>query len=84
MREEVALVDAAKGGIAVWGDERLDTRLSFIYRKERENDPAIEAISHVVRQAFDAAPGATADAGQVPLNSPERRNEDFPIAGAKA
>jgi len=69
MREEVALVDAAKGGLVAWGDQRLETNLSFVYRKERETDPAIEAICDVVRQVFDAAPGGAADARQPPLDS---------------
>jgi len=69
MREEVALVDAAKGGLVAWGDERLETDLSFVYRKERESDPAIEAICDVVRHVFDAAPGGAVDTRPSPLNS---------------
>ena len=72
MREEVALVDAAKGGLVAWGDQRLETDLSFVYRKERESDPAIEAIHDVVRQAFDVAPGGAAEMRQSPLNSSSR------------
>jgi DNA-binding transcriptional LysR family regulator len=69
MREEVALVDAAKGALVVWGDQRLETRLAFVHRKERENDPAIEAICDVVREVFDAVPAEAADPGRSTLNS---------------
>jgi DNA-binding transcriptional LysR family regulator len=52
MREDMARADAAKGGIAIWGDTRLATRLAFVYRREREHDPSIRAIRDVVLDVF--------------------------------
>jgi hypothetical protein len=48
----MARADAAKGGIAIWGDTRLATRLAFVYRREREHDPSIRAIRDVVLDVF--------------------------------
>jgi DNA-binding transcriptional LysR family regulator len=59
MREDVAKSDAARGALAIWGETRLTTRLSFIYRREREHDPTIHAICDVVREVF--VPEATSE-----------------------
>jgi len=48
MREDTALVDAAAGRLAVWGDTRLWTRLQFLFPRDRESDPAIGAVRDVV------------------------------------
>jgi len=55
MREEVALADAGKGGLAIWSDQRIITRFAFVHRRERADDPAIEAICDVVGQVFEIA-----------------------------
>jgi DNA-binding transcriptional LysR family regulator len=57
MREDMALADAAKGGLSIWGETRLVTRLQFVYRREREHDPTIHAIRDVVGDVW--APGGT-------------------------
>src|SRR6476619_3101183 len=61
MREDMAVADAAAGRIAIWGDTRLQTRLQFIFRRDRENDPAIHAVRDVVSDVWaDArAPAAS-------------------------
>ena len=48
MREDTALADAAAGRLAVWGETRLWTRLQFVFRRDREGDPAIRAVRDVV------------------------------------
>jgi len=60
MREDTALVDAAAGRLAVWGDTRLWTRLQFLFRRDRENDPAISAVRDVVAGAWAQAGSAAA------------------------
>ena len=61
MREDMAVADAAAGRVAIWGDTRLPTRLQFIFRRDRENDPAIHAVRDVVSDVWaDArAPAAS-------------------------
>ena len=48
MREDTATADAAAGRLAIFGDTRLWTRLSFLFRRDRESDPAIRAVRDVV------------------------------------
>jgi len=55
MREDMALADVASGRIAIWGDTRLPTSLQFIYRRDRENDPAIQAVRDVVSDVWSRA-----------------------------
>ena len=55
MREDTAIADAAAGRLAIFGDTRLWTRLSFLYRRERENDPAIRAVRDVVDHVWTPA-----------------------------
>ena len=66
MREDTALADAAAGRLAVWGDTRLWTHLQFLFRRDRENDPAIHAVRDVVADVW-------ARAGSVPASSPDAR-----------
>lgn len=54
MREDIAVADAAKSALAIWGGTRLSTRLQFIYRRERADDPAIHAVGDVVRDVWMA------------------------------
>ena len=46
MRQDLA--EHARGTIAIWGDTRIATSLSFLYRREREDDPPIRALRDVV------------------------------------
>ncbi len=46
MREDLA--EQARGTIAIWGETRIVTSLSFLYRREREDDPPIRALRDVV------------------------------------
>lgn len=48
MREDLALADLAQGDVAIWGDVRIPTELAFLYRRERERDPAIHALRDVI------------------------------------
>ena len=50
MREDLAL--QAGGTITIFGDTRLVTALSFLYRREREEEPAIRALREVVAAVF--------------------------------
>lgn len=54
LREDLAAADAAKGGLAIWGDTRPSTWLQFIHRREREADPSIHAMRQVVRDVWIA------------------------------
>ena len=40
------------GTITIFGDTRLVTALSFLYRREREEEPAIRALREVVAAVF--------------------------------
>ena len=62
MREAMASADAARGGLAIWGDTRLMTRLAFLYRRDREQDPALRAMRDVVLDVF--APRRTAQSAR--------------------
>lgn len=52
MREDIAREHAAAGELVVWGDVRLATQLQFIYRLDRERDPAIHALREAVRDVW--------------------------------
>lgn len=61
MREDLAIEAAAAGEVVLWGDRRLETTLSFIYRAEREDDPIVHALLDVLRRVwhlpFESLPG---------------------------
>ena len=46
MREDLA--EQAGDTIAVWGETRIVTSLSFVFRREREDEPPIRALREVV------------------------------------
>ncbi|MFI4888460.1 MAG: LysR family transcriptional regulator [Burkholderiales bacterium] len=48
MREDLALADSAREAVTIWGDTRIITHLAFVYRREREHEPPIEALRDVV------------------------------------
>ena len=52
MREDLA--EQARGATAIWGDIRIVTSLSFLTRREREDDPPIRALREVVSAVWDA------------------------------
>jgi DNA-binding transcriptional LysR family regulator len=56
MRRDLA--DAAPDTIAIFGDTRIVTPLAFVYRRERERDPPIEALRGVVADAWSAGEAA--------------------------
>jgi DNA-binding transcriptional LysR family regulator len=58
MREDLALADAARGELVIWGGSRIATRLQFIYPKEREREPAIHALHDVVADVWRTGDGA--------------------------
>jgi DNA-binding transcriptional LysR family regulator len=55
MREDMAVADAAAGRVAIWGDTRLLTRLQFVFRRDRETDPAIHAVRDLVGDVWTPA-----------------------------
>jgi DNA-binding transcriptional LysR family regulator len=54
MREDIARTEAERGSLRIWGDTRIATRLSFVYRRDRERDPPIHALRDVVRDVWNA------------------------------
>jgi DNA-binding transcriptional LysR family regulator len=56
MREDKALDRQARGQVCVWGETRLVTTLQFIYLRERESDPLINALLRMLKQIWAAAP----------------------------
>ncbi len=58
MREDLAIAHADAGEVFIWGSTRLLTRLQFIFRRERERDPAIHAIRNVVSDVWSVPPAA--------------------------
>ena len=50
MREDLAL--QAGDTIAIQGDTRLVTSLSFLYRRERDDEPSVRALREVVAAVF--------------------------------
>jgi DNA-binding transcriptional LysR family regulator len=51
MREDLA--EQAGGTIAIWGDTRIVTSLSFLCRREREDEPTIRALREVVGEVWN-------------------------------
>ena len=49
VREDLALVAAEKGEVAIWPHGRIESQLSFIYRLVEEHDPAIVGMLSVLR-----------------------------------
>ncbi len=58
LREDVALEAAAAGEVVPWSSERLQTTLSFLYLRSRENDPEIRALLDVLHHVWSSAPAA--------------------------
>ena len=76
MREDMAIADAAKGGLAIWGATRLWTRLEFLYRREREHDPTIHALRDVVRDIWVPASSTAARANAAHGEAAAKRSRD--------
>lgn len=56
MIEEEALEAKAQGKVAIW-DEVIDTvNLSFIFQKNRENDPLIQAVAESIKKVWGVNP----------------------------
>lgn len=55
LREDLAVAAAAAGEICLWRDERLATRLQFIYRVEREGDPMLKGVLDVLAEIWPAS-----------------------------
>lgn len=51
MRQDLA--EAASDTIAIWGDTRIVTQLTFVYRRECERDPPIHALREVVAEVWN-------------------------------
>lgn len=52
MREDVALAREAAGEICMWDGVRIATQLWFIYLRERERDPLINALLEVEKKVW--------------------------------
>lgn len=67
MREDLALEKVANGEVCLWNDIRLLTTLWFVYRRERQHDPVIQALLSVQEELWDLrsdAPTAAAPRGE--------------------
>jgi DNA-binding transcriptional LysR family regulator len=54
MREDLALVAAEKGEIAIWSHTSVDTQLSFLYPVAAEFEPAIVGMLSILRDIWGA------------------------------
>lgn len=54
MREDLALVTAEKGEIAIWSHTSVDTQLSFLYPVASEFEPAIVGMLSILRDIWSA------------------------------
>lgn len=52
MREDVALEKQRAGLVCLWHDVRLPTTLQFIYAREREDDPILQALVAILRSIW--------------------------------
>lgn len=57
MREDLALVAAEKGEIAIWSHTSVDTQLSFLYPVASEFEPAIVGMLSILRDIWGASVG---------------------------
>ena len=55
LREDAALEAAAAGEVALWNRVRLETTLSFLYLRLRENDPEIRALLEILHEIWTSA-----------------------------
>ena len=51
MCEEVAYEKAAAGEVCIWNKEKISTMLWFISQRQRENNPVIDALNEMQRDA---------------------------------
>jgi DNA-binding transcriptional LysR family regulator len=58
MREDLALVAAEKGEIAIWSHTSVDTQLSFLYPVASEFEPAIVGMLSILRDIWGASVGS--------------------------
>jgi len=56
MREDRAWEKAARNEICLWRDVRLVTTLQFIYLRERESDPLINALLRLLKEVWASPP----------------------------
>jgi DNA-binding transcriptional LysR family regulator len=56
IREDQAWEKAARNQICLWRDVRLVTTLQFIYLREREADPVINALLRLLKDIWKSAP----------------------------
>jgi DNA-binding transcriptional LysR family regulator len=52
MREDLALAAAGAGEVVLWGGQRLETTLSFVYLAEREDEPVVRALRAVLGRVW--------------------------------
>lgn len=56
MREDLALAAAQAGEVVIWEGEKLETPLSFLYARGRDNDAVISALLDAVEEVWNDAP----------------------------
>ena len=52
MREDLAIAASAAGEVVLWGDQRLETTLSFIHLAEREDEPVVHALRETLGRVW--------------------------------
>jgi len=53
MREDLALEAEKVGEVCLWNDARLKTTLQFLYLREREHDPVIDALLDILKDVWN-------------------------------
>ena len=57
MREDLALEAQKAGEVCLWNDVRLATTLQFLYLRERERDPVIDALLDILKDVWNLRSG---------------------------
>ena len=55
MREDLAIAASAAGDVVLWGEQRLETTLSFIYLAEREDEALVRALREILGRVWTPA-----------------------------
>ncbi|RJF92329.1 LysR family transcriptional regulator [Noviherbaspirillum saxi] len=55
MREDLALITAEKGEVAIWSHASADTQLSLLYRVDAEFDPVVVGMLSILRDTWGSS-----------------------------
>ena len=58
MRDDLAQEALAAGELVLWSNARLETTLSFLYLRQRKDDPEIRALLDVLQRVWSSAGAA--------------------------